>query len=73
MALDLEGVSASAGSACAAGSLEPSHVVAALGVPPEYATSVLRFSLGRSTSEADIDGAAAVVGRVVGRMLAVDV
>jgi cysteine desulfurase len=73
MALDLEGVSASAGSACAAGSLEPSHVVAALGVPPEYATGVLRFSLGRSTTPADVDGAAEVVGRVVGRMQTADV
>jgi cysteine desulfurase len=73
MALDLEGVSASAGSACAAGSLEPSHVVAALGIAPEYATGVLRFSLGRSTTEADIDGAVAVVGRVVGRMQTADV
>jgi cysteine desulfurase len=67
MALDLEGVSASAGSACAAGSLEPSHVVAALGVEPAYATGVLRFSLGRQTTEADIDRAAAVVCRVVGQ------
>lgn len=73
MALDLEGVSASAGSACAAGSLEPSHVVAALGVPSEVATSVLRFSLGRSTTGADIDAAAEVVGRIVGRMRAADV
>ena len=73
MALDLEGVSASAGSACAAGSLEPSHVVAALGVAPEYATGVLRFSLGRTTTGADVDGAAAVVGRVVERMHAADV
>jgi cysteine desulfurase len=73
MALDLEGVSASAGSACAAGSLEPSHVVAALGVSPDYATGVLRFSLGRSTTEADVDGAAAVVSRVVGRMQTADV
>lgn len=73
MALDLEGVSASAGSACAAGSLEPSHVVAALGVAPEIATSVLRFSLGRSTTGADVDGAAGAVGRVVGRMRTVNV
>ena len=73
MALDLEGVSASAGSACAAGSLEPSHVVAALGVAPEYATGVLRFSLGRTTTVADVDGAAEVVGRVVGAMQPADV
>jgi cysteine desulfurase len=73
MALDLEGVSASAGSACAAGSLEPSHVVAALGVSPEYATGVLRFSLGRTTTAADVDGAARVVGQVIGRMQTADV
>jgi cysteine desulfurase len=73
MALDLEGVSASAGSACAAGSLEPSHVVAALGVAPMYATGVLRFSLGRTTTAADVDGAAAVVGGVVERMHTADV
>jgi len=73
MALDLEGVSASAGSACAAGSLEPSHVVAALGVAPEYATGVLRFSLGRTTTGADVDGAAAVVREVVERMQTADV
>jgi len=65
MALDLEGVSASAGSACAAGSLEPSHVVAAIGVPPAYATGVLRFSLGRATTESEVDAAAAIVCRVV--------
>jgi cysteine desulfurase len=67
MALDLEGVSASAGSACAAGSLEPSHVVAALGVEPAYATGVLRFSLGRATTKTEVDTAAAVVCRVVGQ------
>jgi cysteine desulfurase len=66
IALDLEGVSASAGSACAAGSLEPSHVVAALGVPAPYASGMLRFSLGRSTTVAEIDRAAAIVGRVAG-------
>jgi cysteine desulfurase len=73
MALDLEGVSASAGSACAAGSVEPSHVVAALGIAPQYAGGVLRFSLGRSTSAAEIESAAEAVGRVVGRMQAYDV
>jgi cysteine desulfurase len=67
MALDLEGVSASAGSACAAGSLEPSHVVAALGVPAPYATGMLRFSLGRGTTEAEIDRAAATLAAVVER------
>jgi cysteine desulfurase len=68
VALDLEGVSASAGSACAAGSLEPSHVVAALGLGPEDAAGVVRFSLGRTTSAADVDAAAGIVGRVIDRI-----
>jgi cysteine desulfurase len=67
IALDLEGVSASAGSACAAGSLEPSHVVAALGVPERYATGMLRLSLGRETTTMEIDRAAAVFASVVER------
>ena len=68
MALDLEGVSASAGSACAAGSLEPSHVVAALGVEARYAPGMVRFSLGRTTTDAEVDRAAAIVERVLARM-----
>jgi cysteine desulfurase len=67
IALDLEGVSASAGSACAAGSLEPSHVVAALGVSASYAMGMLRLSLGPATSEAEIDRAAAILATVVER------
>jgi cysteine desulfurase len=67
IALDLEGVSASAGSACAAGSLEPSHVVAALGVPEPYAMGMLRLSLGRETTMMEIDRAAAVFASVVER------
>jgi cysteine desulfurase len=55
MALDLDGIAASAGSACAAGSLEPSHVVAALGVPETHRLGVIRFSLGRATTDAEID------------------
>jgi cysteine desulfurase len=70
MALDLEGVSASAGSACAAGSLEPSHVVEALGIPPAYANGVLRFSLGRTTTADDVDRAVRVVGTTLARMQA---
>ena len=65
--LDLEGVSASAGSACAAGSLEPSHVVAALRVAAAYTMGVLRFSLGRGTTEAEIDRAAATLDAVIER------
>jgi cysteine desulfurase len=53
--LDLEGIAASAGSACAAGSLEPSHVAAALGLDEQHRLGVIRFSLGRDTSQADVD------------------
>jgi cysteine desulfurase len=55
MRLDLAGIAASAGSACAAGSLEPSHVAAALGLGERYRRSVIRFSLGKGTAEAEID------------------
>jgi cysteine desulfurase len=48
--LDLEGICASSGSACSAGSLEPSHVISALGVEARLANSLVRFSLGRDSS-----------------------
>jgi cysteine desulfurase len=52
--LDLEGICASSGSACSAGSLQPSHVVLAIG-QPEAANSLVRFSLGRDSSAAEVD------------------
>lgn len=55
LALDLQGIAASSGSACTAGSLEPSHVLSAIGLPPEEAAGTLRFSLGRWTTEAEVD------------------
>jgi cysteine desulfurase len=58
IALDLEGVSVSAGSACSAGSLEPSHVIVALTDDPDRQRSAVRFSLGRGTTAADIEQAA---------------
>ncbi len=66
--LDLEGVSASAGSACAAGSVEPSHVVAALGVPAERARGAVRFSFGRLTTGAEAERAAEIAVTAVRRM-----
>ncbi len=59
--LDQAGISASAGSACQAGIAEPSHVVRALGRSEAEARSVIRFSLGRSTTGADIDALLAVI------------
>lgn len=52
--LDLEGICASSGSACSAGSLEPSHVISAMGFEKELSNSLIRFSLGRETTEQDI-------------------
>jgi cysteine desulfurase len=53
--LDLAGISVSAGSACSSGSMKPSRVLAAMGVPAEFAACVIRVSFGPSTSEADVD------------------
>jgi cysteine desulfurase len=55
LSLDLEGIELSTGSACASGSLEPSHVLMATGVGPELAHGSIRFSMGRGTTEADVD------------------
>jgi len=53
--LDLAGISVSAGSACSSGSMKPSRVLAAMGVPADVAASVIRVSFGPTTSEADIE------------------
>ncbi len=63
IALDLEGIAVSTGAACAAGGVEPSHVLRAMGLPPERVQSSLRLSLGRATTEADVDHAADVITR----------
>lgn len=53
-AMDLEGICASSGSACSAGSLEPSHVLLAMGIPHDKANSLVRLSIGRETTEDEI-------------------
>jgi cysteine desulfurase len=53
--LDMEGIAASSGSACTSGSLEPSHVILALGYPRERALGSLRLSVGKGNTDADID------------------
>jgi len=72
IALDLEGVCASSGSACMVGSVVPSHVLLAMGRPAEYATSAVRFSLGKDTTSEEIDSAADVVERVLQRLRGVE-
>jgi len=68
LALDLKGIGASAGSACTSGSLEPSYVLTAMGVPTEWALGALRCSLGRSTSGEDIDYVVEVLPAAVKRI-----
>lgn len=71
IALDLAGIAASSGSACASGANRPSHVLTAIGVSGEETMSALRFSLGRSTTVDDIDYVLATLPQIVARVLAV--
>ena len=68
MGLDLAGIAVSTGSACAAGSLEPSHVLIALGRNAEEAKSALRFSVGKETTEQEINHVLEVLPQVVERV-----
>lgn len=68
--LDEEGVCASGGAACASGALEPSHVLRAMGVAADHARGAVRFTLGWSTTAADVDRALAAVPRAVDRLRA---
>ncbi|MBO0693899.1 MAG: aminotransferase class V-fold PLP-dependent enzyme, partial [Acidimicrobiaceae bacterium] len=66
--LDDAGVCASAGSACASGAMDPSHVLLALGIPAEEALGSLRMSLGPTTTDAEVDLAIAAVPAAVDRL-----
>ncbi len=68
--LDLRGVAASSGSACTSGSLEPSHVIMALGVPAEMAHGSLRLTLGQGNTEEDIDYVTTSLTEIVERLRA---
>jgi len=68
IAMDLEGVAVSTGSACASGSLEPSHVLVAMGLRPEVVQGSLRFSLCYHNTEVEIDTAAETMARVAERL-----
>ncbi|HEV2198075.1 MAG TPA: cysteine desulfurase NifS [Candidatus Acidoferrum sp.] len=68
IALDLKGLACSTGAACSSGAVEPSHVLTAIGLPAEEARASLRFSLGRHTTQADIDFALQVVPAAVAQL-----
>ena len=68
LGLDLEGVCASSGSACTSGALSPSHVLLSMGLERATAAAAVRFSLGRTTTEADVDHGADALARVARRM-----
>jgi cysteine desulfurase len=68
MHLDLAGVAASSGSACSTGSVEPSHVLVAMGVPRDLALGSIRFSFGRQSTPEDVGRAAEVMPAVVSKV-----
>lgn len=70
LSLDLQGVAASSGSACTSGSLEPSHVLLAMGLPHEVAQGSLRLTLGRENEEADVDYVLEILPPIVERLRA---
>ena len=70
VSLDLEGFSVSSGSACTSGDTDPSHVLLALGLDRDLAQGSLRLTLGRDTTDADIDALLAVLPRIVARLRA---
>jgi cysteine desulfurase len=68
IALDLRGIACSTGAACSSGSLEPSHVLSAIGMSREQARSTVRFSLGCTNTSEDVDYALEVIPQVVSRL-----
>jgi cysteine desulfurase len=68
MALDLEGIGASSGSACMVGSMVASHVLLAMGRPPALAGAAVRFSLGHGTTAEEIEQAGEIIARIMKRL-----
>jgi cysteine desulfurase len=70
LSLDFEGICASTGSACSSESAEPSHVLTALRIPPEEARCSLRFSMGKWTTDADVERVVAVLPEIISKLRA---
>jgi cysteine desulfurase len=70
IALDLEGVAVSTGSACSSGTLEPSHVLRAMGFPPHRTQNSLRFSLGLFSTAEEVDRVVEILPRLVEKLRA---
>ena len=68
IAMDLKGLSVSTGAACSSGAIEPSHVLTAMGLSPDRARGSIRFSLGKQTTDEDVDFALALVPEVLARL-----
>jgi cysteine desulfurase len=68
IALDLKGLAVSSGAACSSGAIEPSHVLLAMGVPHQRARASIRLSLGKQTTQEDIDFAIKIIPETVGRL-----
>ena len=68
MMLDMKGVAASSGSACASGSLDPSHVLLAIGLPHEIAHGSLRLSVSEFTTEEDVNYLLEVLPPIIDRL-----
>jgi cysteine desulfurase len=68
IALDLKGMAVSTGAACSSGAIEPSHVLIAMGLRPDQARGSIRFSLGKQTTEAEIDFALSLIPSTVSRL-----
>jgi cysteine desulfurase len=71
IAMDLRGIACSTGAACSSGSLEPSHVLSAIGLKPEQARASIRFSLGRYNTAEDVDTTLEILPKVVEQLRAI--
>jgi len=70
LSLDLKGIAASSGSACTSGATEPSHVLTAMGIPPERGQAAVRFSMGRTTTREQMDYVLEILPPIIERLRA---